>query len=82
MLRCAGPCQGLPVSPSKGRETQACGTLSDSPGLLLGESCSRIWPQASGLSLPGCWCDILGPRSVPLGPGPMSCLFRYSFHPS
>lgn len=74
--RCARPCQGLPVSPSQGRETQAQGTLSDSPGLLLGENWSRIRPQGPmACGLPGCGCGGLGPRSVPLGPGPMSCLF-------
>lgn len=77
------PCQGLLVSPSKGRETEACGMLSDSPGLLPGESYSRIWPQGPvACGPPGCWHGGLGPRSVPLGPGPTSCPFRYSFHPS
>lgn len=71
--------QVLPESPGKFQPRQrdsGPGTLSNSPGLLLWESWSRIQPQGPlACSLPGCGCGGLGPRSVPLGPGPMSCLF-------
>lgn len=68
--------QALPgalVSPSTGRETEACGMLKHR-GFSLGSVTARIWPQGPvACGLPGCWRGGLN-QVHSLGPGPASAL--------